>query len=283
MPKLTTKERIFLDETNRILKQVNNLDDKAVREMVEFLRNTQRSIIAMLSELSPEEYKFNNLTAINQSIEQVIGEFKSNYGNLMNARLEDAFELGVNFVDKPIIKAGIGLGEPMLSRELVEISQLMSADLVTDISEKMRQTINANMRLGILGEKSPGDLINELSRDKNFKRGRFKSVKDRAELITRQEINRTLSLATIQREGVWAEVVPGLSKYWLTAGDELVRQTHKGVGARTNPASGGTPIPIKAKFNVGGFKARGPHDASLPAKEVMNCRCRSVRIFVEPK
>jgi len=39
-----------------------------------------------------------------------------------------------------------------------------------------------------------------------------------------------------------------------------------------------TTVAFDAKFNVGGVMADGPHDSVLPAREVVNCRCRLIPV-----
>lgn len=41
----------------------------------------------------------------------------------------------------------------------------------------------------------------------------------------------------------------------------------------------GTTIPMGEKFTVGGVTADGPHDPVLPAREVVNCRCRLMPVI----
>ncbi|MFQ5638224.1 MAG: phage minor head protein [bacterium] len=155
--------------------------------------------------------------------------------------------------------------------------------MVTDVSDAMRKKINTSVRLGLLGEKSPQDIIRELSKDKRFRRGVFKSVKDRAEVVTRTEVNRALNLSTQKRFEQWSQQVPEMRKYWLHTRDSRVRPSHSAVGAATNPTLGGKPIPAKSSFRVGGFAAMGPHSVTLPARETVNCRCVLVSVFDEEK
>lgn len=54
------------------------------------------------------------------------------------------------------------------------------------------------------------------------------------------------------------------NKIWMATGINT-RDSHMDVN--------GSVVGIEEQFSVGGFKADGPHDESLPAEEVINCRC----------
>ncbi|KKL67986.1 hypothetical protein LCGC14_2129470, partial [marine sediment metagenome] len=280
--RLTPRERRFRDEVNRILKQVNRFDDDAVRDVVDLLTTARDQIIARLGSLTAGEFQFNNMTQILSELNVATESFRTRYSALLGEKIEEVIDLGREFVDRPIIVANIGIGaQPVITQELLEVGVQLSADLVKDVTDEMRKKINTAVRLGLLGEKSPQEIINELSKDKQFRRGIFKSVKDRAEIVTRTEVNRALNLSTQKRIEQWSQQVPEMKKYWLHTRDDRVRPTHARVGTRTNPTLGGTPILAKQSYSVGGFRAMGPHSPTLPAKEVANCRCVNVPFFRE--
>lgn len=59
-------------------------------------------------------------------------------------------------------------------------------------------------------------------------------------------------------------------KAWINNGDELVRESHIEAGAKYSESNA---IPKDEKFIVGSYEAMYPCDNSLPASEVINCRC----------
>jgi Phage Mu protein F like protein len=61
-----------------------------------------------------------------------------------------------------------------------------------------------------------------------------------------------------QMGGAW-------DKVWLATEDERTRPTHVRADLQR--------VPLTAHFTVGGFPAMYPHDPTLPAKEVVSCRC----------
>lgn len=59
-------------------------------------------------------------------------------------------------------------------------------------------------------------------------------------------------------------------KAWINNGDELVRESHIEAGAKYSESNA---IPKDEKFIINGYEALYPCDNSLPAEEVINCRC----------
>jgi len=57
-----------------------------------------------------------------------------------------------------------------------------------------------------------------------------------------------------------------LKKIWIDTPDSRTRETHIQAGSQQ-------PVDIDEPFQVGGYDADYPGDLSLPAEEVVNCRC----------
>ncbi len=90
---------------------------------------------------------------------------------------------------------------------------------------------------------------------------------DRAERVARTELSGLMNEVTYKQmedSGVVAR------KRWYSVGDSRTRESHL--------ALNGTTVAFDEKFNVNGTMADGPHDRSLPASEVVNCRCRIIPI-----
>ena len=90
---------------------------------------------------------------------------------------------------------------------------------------------------------------------------------ERAERVARTELSglmNEVSYRQMSDSGVVAK------KRWYSIGDGRTRGTHA--------ALNGTTVSFGAKFNVGGLMADGPHDPVLPAREVVNCRCRLIPV-----
>lgn len=77
-------------------------------------------------------------------------------------------------------------------------------------------------------------------------------------------ISNSISLKAAQSLGDQAPTF----KRWLSAGDELVRESHQEADSQT--------VEVGKPFSVGGFPMDHPGDWLAPAEERMNCRCVSV-------
>lgn len=84
--------------------------------------------------------------------------------------------------------------------------------------------------------------------------------RDRANLIALNEANWKWN-----NEEYFDALSSNKTKTWHTALDERVRLTHMALEGET--------IAVDEMFDVGGFPARYPLDISLPAHEIVNCRC----------
>lgn len=89
----------------------------------------------------------------------------------------------------------------------------------------------------------------------------------RAERIARTEMSGLMNDVTYETMRQ-SDVVTG--KRWYSVADNRTRDSHA--------ALNGVEVPFNEKFNVGGFMADGPHDVTLPAVEVINCRCRLIPV-----
>jgi HK97 family phage portal protein len=95
----------------------------------------------------------------------------------------------------------------------------------------------------------------------------FNQAQTRAMTIARTEVGSSLNFG--RSKGVTEMAKHGFTrKIWVTAGDEVVRETHK----RMN----GIGIGITEPWHLGGASLRFPADPNGLGKEVINCRCIEV-------
>ncbi len=97
--------------------------------------------------------------------------------------------------------------------------------------------------------------------------GKAGEVAERAERIARTELGGLMNDVTLTQFEASGVVK---AKRWYTIGDDRTRESHL--------ALNGVEIPMGDRFSVGGHPADGPHDPSLPASEVVNCRCRLIPV-----
>lgn len=269
------KQKKFQKKVEQLIRQANRLDDAVVKRVLELLRQARADVSAAV--VSAGGFDLANQAQIEAAIRRVFQEFARQYNVILTEEQIRAWDIGKKLVDEPLRTLGTTMeitvsALPELSRELLAVMQGITAELVTGLSQDAVDKITFEVRRALLGGQNITQVIKNIGG--SITRGRFKTIADRAEFIARTEINRVLNTATIARTEQVVERIPGLKKFWIHSADNRVRPSHETVGRATNPTFGGTPIPIKQKFTVGGYKANGPHDPSLPASEVINCRCR---------
>jgi SPP1 gp7 family putative phage head morphogenesis protein len=92
----------------------------------------------------------------------------------------------------------------------------------------------------------------------------------RAALIARTEVFAAMNYSQIETARVYKDRYNiEKKKQWVAINDNRVRETHIEL-------NGEEPIGLDDKFTVGGYQCDAPHDESLPAEEVINCRCNLV-------
>jgi len=276
----TRKEIQFRSKINKLLKDADKLDAQALRRTNQLLFDMKKRINARLANEALEGWDLTHLPRLKIAMNQVVSEFQRQYNNALNSFTTEAFEKGIELVDEPMRIAYETFALPELSRQTLGIMQGYSADLVVGVSNDVRRWINSELTLGITGEKSPFQIMQGIGKKVKgyaWEKGTpMDKAMRRAEVITRTEISRVLNLSTWKRQEQLSENYPETKKYWIQFPSKYPRDVHRSVMNATNPASGGTPIPINQDYIVGTERAKAPHDPRLSAKNVIQCGCRSV-------
>ena len=161
---------------------------------------------------------------------------------------------------------------------LIALAIWSSIEKVETAAEITRTTINIFDKLVIDAEESKipaADVMQSVG--KEFK----KRTKNRLPTIATTEAGKGISQGqndqaeTIQR-GVVGDVT---KKAWKSKGDSKVRETH----ARANSRYMKTPIDINQNFIVGSGFGLYPRSSTLPAAEVIRCRCYVIYRLVKAK
>lgn len=142
--------------------------------------------------------------------------------------------------------------------------------------------IKAELSLGVLGQKTPLEVINgivgtlpkDLPKWKNSDRTIFNSIEERAQVITQTEMGRAFSMAHQRSMADATDQLPGLQKMWLHAGHPRVARIYH---LRLN----GATKPVAENFLVGNISMMYPRDPKAPASEVIRCGCMHVAYMPE--
>lgn len=146
--------------------------------------------------------------------------------------------------------------QSQLTQEYIENNAAQKAIGIADTSiKKIRERVG----LGV----SDGLGISEIA--SNI-RG-IKSINAaRSVLIARTEVNAAANYGSIETaRNAEKEFDIVMEKEWLAVNDSRTRDTHD--------RADGQIVEVSEKFNINGFEADRPLDNSLPADEVINCRC----------
>jgi HK97 family phage portal protein len=149
----------------------------------------------------------------------------------------------------------IGTGLDFSLNDPDVLQYLISRPLkVVGVVDTIKNQIANDIHIGM----GKNESINQIAgRIKN----NFARANDRAMTIARTEVGSSLSFG---RNKAMSKS-PFTKKIWITAGDEVVRDTHK----RMN----NTKTDIGKPWTVGGYQLKYPADYNGPGKEVINCRC----------
>lgn len=273
----------YAAKIDAILASVDRLSDAQLRAALAALNDARAGIIDRLvaAAAGGNTYSATVLATLITDVQRIGAEYELRLGQSMEGALRRAWDIGASTLPDAWTAAGIGetfrIG---LDTRLLDIASQLTADLVRDVSQNFITLVSREIRLGALGALSVQETMRRvralLATQPDRLNGRFGPILSQAERIVRTEIMRAYSLANEARTRQAAEIVPGLRKYWLATPDPRTRDTHMAAWMRYRPGGSVGPIPVKDDFIVGGFKAAYPYDPRLPARESINCRCRSV-------
>ncbi|MCD6506454.1 hypothetical protein J7M22_07480 [Candidatus Poribacteria bacterium] len=264
-------KRVYAAKLTKLTRRVDRLENSAIKRLLSLLQELQREIRRELSETPEERFRAEHLRTILSIVNDRIADYSARLERAMNEELEEFYHQGSNDFDEMLEVQGIKAPMFGLPRDVLEIAQGFSADLISNITDDLRNRINRVLRLGILRGDPPFKIMREIGA--RIDRGVFRTPMQRAEAVARTELLRMYSLGHWARMQSTAEYVPGLKKRWVSAHDPRVRPSH----ARAD----GQIVPWDKPFLVGGHKAMYPRDPRLPPEESVNCRCVMVPVITE--
>ncbi len=258
------------------------LEDATIKAAVAHLQTLRRNIAAELT--LAEGFEAYRLRQLQEGIGRTIDQFE----NQLSAQVRDNFgqihELGGLSVVEPLQAVGLpAFYQPNTAQ--VNAVRDFSADLIQQIGGEMRGKINAQIRLAVLGERSPfeamkmvTDVLGVKARDLRWGRLKrpevVKGVAARAEAILRTEMSRTYNLSHFSQQRATAQQIPDIQKAWMATPDGRTRISHLNAHLRYS----NNPIPVNQPFQVGTSKLMFPGDPSGPPEETINCRCRTYTV-----
>jgi hypothetical protein len=190
-------------------------------------------------------------------------EYGDKFGVRLHRAQSDFWAQGVDMVDLPLREVGIFAAIPVIDTSVLHVLNDFALDRVKGLSRDAAEKIKAEITRGMLGNKSPYEVMQGVGRNLKDK-SIFTSIAARAETITRNECGRILEAAGQLRREEAAKVVPGLQKQWLHGESSRVpRITHLAANGQIRDAN----LP----FDVGGEQLMYPRDPGGSAQNTINC------------
>lgn len=212
-----------------------------------------------------EMLKYNRLQKLDKEIESMIKDLYKTNDNLIKGHLtaiaKETYDQTVGIMEEAAKKELKGVAKSFkvdktVNEQMAGINWPARmgkhrADVIWDIQKEIKQGLTQGDTYSTMAKRLKKELEVSNSKARTIIRTESARVHARA----KEE-----SLDAIAKEGVRME------KTWLSSQDERVRSSHADMN--------GVTIPYEDDFELpGGYRAKGPMDARLPAGEVINCRC----------
>lgn len=265
------------DKLNSVIERKKDLTIKQYEnQIVKYYKSALKDIKGILSDMyasnpNPtfsEMVKYNRLLSYENQIAERLNELKSPLQEQIKFSIEDSYKeayqteyykleqysgVSLNFTILPTIKIESALFNPYDRIKWTTRNQ----QHINDLNNKVKQSITRGL--------TEGKTLYQVSKDiqSSTEKTAYQSMR-----IARTE---SLRASNTAQTVVYDRVTPIAEKYglktykvWLSAMDNRTRDTH----AQANQQHS-----IDGLFTVNGYKCQCPHDSSLPASEVINCRC----------
>lgn len=257
---MTQRERAYNRKLEELIGKVGRLNDSEVARALEMLEDARKEIASLVFETEWQAYRIPQLQA---AVDRAIDTFRRRYADRLGSAQANMWSAGIDLVDGPLRTAGFSLAAPEISLDALSIMQGYSADLVGGLAADALKSVNTEITMGILGEKTPWQVMQGIGKNLDGP-WVFGKIATRAEVIARTELARVNSTAREARIRAVVESNPGEKwmKKWLSSGKFHPRPHHA--------ALHGVSVPVKENF-PGGIPY--PHAPGLPAAEVVNCGC----------
>lgn len=267
---MATPKQQYADALLANARRYGAVEDTTVKAATALLQALKRDLQDRF--LSATDFEAQHLRRLLDETNVQLDQYESTLAALLGTGMKQAVDTGLDAVIAPLTAAGYDVAVSPVVRARVNALVDFSAELVKNISDEVRGVINTQLRLGVLGGKTPFEIMKEITRLLGYERGILvNGVGIRAEAIVRTEMTRIYNLSAYSQQLYTNTTLPGgVLKAWRATGDGRTRQSHLEAAARYNE----NPIPVNEKFIVGSAELAHPGDPAGPAKETINCRCK---------
>lgn len=282
---LSAAERAFADRMRASHAKVDAAETAALRRMIDDVGALRGEVMGELARIAPgaaDGWRASHLKDVQRHLDRVLGE----WADAMAGNLNDGVRVAADAGHAALAAAAAGTSGAAVTKQAqqdsfavhrrqLEQSYAYNADLVQGVASEARDAIMSRLRRGVTGQKNPVEVMRDIQKYLDVPArptGKFGGIAYQAERVVRTEMSRMYNLSNAASMDATAEALgpdAGLQTMWL----------HSGVSKGARPshvALDGTTVPYGETFDVEGYAATGPHDPSLPAEHVVNCKCTSV-------
>lgn len=257
MPRKLTPQKNFERKLKQLIKESDSLSKTAIKRTQGLLNQTRKNILGELAGAPADSWQAHRLGELKRAVEGQLNTFKGELQGKIAKDQAAGWSMGKQLVDGPIQAAGIRASLTELSTTTLSVLQGYSADLVTGLSQDAFRKVNTQITQGILGEKTPFEIMQNISKDVF---GVDKGIAARAETITRTEIARVQNAATQARQEQTVKAGVPLKKRWTGCSS---RPEHLAVEGQIRD--------VDEPFDVGGEQLMYPGDPAGSPGNIINC------------
>ncbi len=236
--------------------------------MLEILKTVRTEILATLAGLPPDWQQW-HLARLLRQIEDVLAGATGKAGALFEGRMQDAWELGVATVDKPLATIGHAVELRLAQIDVRQLQQMKAFGTLRlkDVGQEAAGKIGRQLGLVTIGAQTPYQAIQAVQK--------LLATESpaRATMIVQTEVARAFAVAGSDRLHQAAEIVPGLGKQWRRSGKIHSRWYHDIMDGQVVDAD----KPFKVPNPGGGITLmQCPHDPKAPPEQIIRCGCISL-------
>jgi SPP1 gp7 family putative phage head morphogenesis protein len=271
MPVTDAEKAAYVEKTTDIIKRHTRLEDEAAKRMRGLMTDLRRDVAVQIT--GEDDYTNLRLKGLQDSYGRLIDKFGADAQQLAKGAVGDSWAMGGDMVNQQL--ATIGMDGIHFSPSTAQAAVVLdfTSDLITGIENDIRKGVDTQVRLAVLGAKSPFQAMKDVTTVMGIPSrasDRAKGLTYRAEMIVRTETGRAFNMANQSSQEEAAKKIPGLRKEWLATADDRTRQSHLNAH--------GQVVDVDKPFNIGGYLMMYPNDPAGPASETINCRCTSVTL-----
>ena len=262
------KRRAFEAALSQRLRERARLLLSSETEVLRTLVDARTQILATLTG-QPSDWKLWQLSRLLGQIDDVLTGAAGQAGTAFGLRLQDAWNLGEDFVDKPLAILGhrVELQLSQLDATVLKQMRAFGTLRLRDVGTEALRKIGTELGLVTIGGKSPFDAI------KMVQKILGNDAPQRAAAIVRTEVSRAFAVASNERLAQAQKLVPGMGKQWRRSGKLHSRWNHDLIDGQVV----GAKEPFKVPNPGGGVDLmQCPHDPRAPIEQVIHCGCISL-------